>query len=184
MLPAKGNGSKESGEAEKIDTCASKMIDPVDDKERFQFDEGSSHCGEENSSPALKLRGGGGTANGRKSSRLADDARVPASVWFFAGKMGPPQTGKELRDRRAKEEAYVKRMQAEREARKAQRKKKAGAKIKGGGEGKKKGSGGGGFWKKMFGKKKKSTKTRGEAEMKSQQSMAGYSEEEDYDDDD
>ena len=171
LVLARGNGSKGFGDAEQSGRCDIGKINAVDD-ESFQFDQGSSQH-EENSFPTLKLRGGaGGPADGRKSSKLEDDARVPAAVWFLAGKVGPPPTGKQLRDRRAKEEAYVQRKQAEaealREARKAKRElKKAGVKIEGEGEGKGKGVGRGGLWKNMFGKKKKKTeKTRGDEEAK------------------
>lgn len=165
MVLARGNGSKGFGDAEQSGRCDIRRINAVDDEGSFQH--------EENSFPTLKLRGGaGGPANGRKSWRLEDDARVPAAVWFLAGKVGPPPTGKQLRDRRAKEEAYVQRKQAEaealREARKAKRElKKAGVKIEGEGEGKGKGIDRGGLWKQMFGKKKKKTeKTRGDEEAK------------------
>ena len=155
----KENGSMEFGDAEKIEVCANGSIDQVDEEESFQFDQGSSQH-EESSFPILKLRGGAGAA---KSKRLDDDERVPPAVWFFAGKMGPPPTGKQLRDRREKEEAYVER---KREERKAKRElKKAGAKLEDDGEGKEKGSGRGGFWKKMFAKKK-TDKTRGDEEKK------------------
>ena len=163
MVLARGNGSKESGDVEQIGVGANGS-DQVNDEESSQHDD-------ENSCPVLKLRGGAGPANGgKKSARLDDDARVPAAVWFLAGRMGPPPTGKQLRDRRAKEEDYVQRKQAEnkaqREAKKAKKElKKAGVKIEG--EGQEKGSGSGGLWKKMFGKKKKkkTEKKRGDEEI-------------------
>ena len=148
----------EFGDAEKVEVCANGSIDQVNEK-TFDFDQGCSQH-EENSIPVLKLRGGAGAA---KSKRLDDDARVPPAVWFFAGKMGPRPTGKQLRDRREKEEAYVERMRAERNAKREL--KKAGAKLEDDGEGKEKGRGRGGFWKKMFAKKK-TDKTRGDEEKK------------------
>ena len=129
--------------------------DPVDDEGSFQHDE-------QNSFPTLRLRGGAGSAKDRKSARLEDNQRVPAGVWFFAGKMGPPPTGEQLRKRKAKEEAYVERMREEAEALREARKAKSGSQKEGEGKGK----GKGGLWKSMFGKKKTTEKTRGDEESK------------------
>lgn len=116
----------------------------------------------------LGLRGGGDPAEGRKSARLADDARVPAAMWYFAGGRGPPPTGKQLRDRKAKQEAYVQRKREEGEAKKAAREaarelKKAGVKIEDGGNGRKGAAFGG--WRTFLGKRTKA-KTRGDEETK------------------
>ena len=166
MILARDNGSKEFGDAEQTGICDIGRIDPVND-ESFQFEEGNSQYDEQNSFPTLKLRGGAGSAKDRKSVRLEDSARVPAAVWFLAGKVGPPPTGKQLRKRRAKEEAYVERRQEEAEARREERKAKNDLKKEGEGKGKGKGADGGGLWKSVFGKKKKPTeKTRGDEESK------------------
>ncbi|CAF9903974.1 MAG: hypothetical protein HETSPECPRED_003281 [Heterodermia speciosa] len=181
VVPAKGHGSQGFGDAEQTESCVSGSIIPVTEEEycrfeeeycRFEeeycrFEEGGFEHDEENPAPVLRLRGGAGGGNSRKSMRLEDDARVPAGVWFLAGRMGPPPTGKELRDRRAKEEAYLQRTRAEAEAQREARKAKREHKKS---EGKGKGKGGkkGGFWKNMFGKKKKkkNDKTRGDEEAK------------------
>ncbi|KAL8794613.1 MAG: hypothetical protein Q9195_002809 [Heterodermia aff. obscurata] len=163
----RADGSEGFGDAEQIGSRGGGKISSVAHEGCCQFDEGMAQHDEENSFPILKLRGGAGAG---KSARLDDDARVPAAVWFLAGRTGPPPTGRQLRDRRAKEEAYVQRKRAEaeaqREAKKAKRDmKKAGVKIKDEAEGEKRGSNRGGFWKKMFGKKK-TEKRRGDEEAR------------------
>lgn len=115
-----------------------------------------------------KLRGGGDGADRRKSGRLADDKRVPGVMWYFAGGRGPPPTGKQLRERKAKQEAYVQRKRDGGEAKKAGKEaarelKKAGVKIEGEGNGRKDAAFGG--WRTIFGQKTKA-KTRRDEENK------------------
>lgn len=111
--------------------------------------------------PILKLRGGGGSVNedgkDTKLKRLEDDERVPALIWYFAGNKGPPPTGKQLRDRREKEKAYIERKQAGADARKEERQ----AKWKG-----RKAAVPGSFWKNPFRRKKKRVKLRADEEGK------------------
>lgn len=40
----------------------------------------------------MNIRGGAGTR------RLADDEHIPRTLWFFAGGVGRPPTGAEMRD--------------------------------------------------------------------------------------
>ena len=104
---------------------------------------------EETSALVLRLRGGAVDEGGneRISIRLEDDEQVPALIWYLAGNKGPPPTGKQLRDRRDKENAYVKRKQAEADARKAER------------------QAAGGLWRYMFGRKERTkVKLRGDEE--------------------
>ncbi len=64
------------------------------------------------STSAVHLRGGG-----RKKVRpLADDERVPKWTWFFAGGVGPPATGKQLRKWKAREQAVKERRKAQQAA--------------------------------------------------------------------
>ena len=49
----------------------------------------------------------------KKSKRLDDDEHVPGLVWFFAGGTGMPPTGKQLRDKKGREEEYVARRRGE-----------------------------------------------------------------------
>lgn len=135
---------------------------------RAGTDGGDIQRNHEVSDTVLKLRGGGDGADGRKFHRFADNERVPAVMWYFAGGTGPPPTGKQLRERKANREAYVQRKREAGEAKKAGKEaarelKKAGVKIEGEGNGRRDAAFGG--WGKIFGQKKKS-KTRGNEENK------------------
>lgn len=160
------------GEDGWVEYCEPEQIETQSCSERAEHQGGSEHDAS-HAATILKLRGGAGSVDGRKSARLEDDERVPAAIWYFAGKTGPPPTGKQLRDRRLKEETYVQRKRAEAEARREARKaegesRKAGVKA----EGKEKEKMGGdvGVWSKLFGKKKKKVKTRGDEETKAKES--------------
>ena len=132
---------------------------------RARTDGGDIQQNNEISEIVLKLRGGGDGADRRKSKRLADDERVPATTWYFAGGRGPPPTGKQLRDRKAKGEAYIQRKRDGGEAKKAARElKEAGVKIEGGGNDKRNSAFAG--LRRIFGQKKKKAKTRGDEENK------------------
>ena len=120
------------------DRYESEVGEPSTSNESPLFDE-------ETSALVLGLRGGAGDEGGNE--RLEDDERVPALIWYLAGNKGPPPTGKQLRDRRDKEKAYVKRKQAEAEARKEERQAT------------------GGLWRYMFGGKERiKVKLRGDEE--------------------
>ncbi|KAG7007309.1 oligouridylate-binding protein 1 [Physcia stellaris] len=143
------------------DSVGTSLFRAGTDREDIEYDN-------EVSGTVLKLRGGGDRADRRKSDRFADNERVPRVMWYFAGGTGPPPTGKQLRERKAKREAYVQRKREGEEAKKAGKEaarelKKAGVKIEGEGNGRRDASFGG--WGKIFGQKKKS-KTRGNEENK------------------
>ena len=113
---------------------------------------------QEITAPILGLRGGAGDDDGneRKSKKLEDDERVPALIWYLAGNKGPPPTGKQLRDRRGKEKAYVQRKQAEADARREERQAKSKARRE---------AIPGGLWRYMFGKNERTkVKLRGDEE--------------------
>ena len=63
----------------------------------------------------LHLRGGGPG----KTRPLADDELVPRRIWFFAGGIGPRPNGKQLRERKRREELARQRHLRAKQARKA-----------------------------------------------------------------
>lgn len=63
-------------------------------------------------SPRLHLRGGAWPRR-----RLGDDERVPATLWWFAGGMGKPPTGKQLRAMKKRKREMERKRQEARAAR-------------------------------------------------------------------